>query len=651
MIMEGLSENCNRAVARTRASLKPYVWSAIVLHVVLAFHNYTGVDGANFFSYYSQYVFGMPSGRCHYFSASFSVLAIPHVLSYLFGIPLTICAKCIHALCWIACSYIVVTIFQNRGTSSPWWFISLAFNPVAIFAIHYHVQSDATVLFLMITGLALYNGRGAASKILAGLSWAVAVSIKAFPLLLLPLFLFDRRRRAVDRAIFYTSTVFFFMLPEIPWLCTIGWAKTYAGAVGHSYVSRFGLNYIAMAARGEWLYASFARWMFACANLAFQWIAVGLVLVAGLLVFFRRATLFRAMGLYFALLLLLSVKNAPQYFIFVIPFAVLARRKGALIFANAAYAIILAFFYLLNEEMNGSYWLIKPLGFMSISPEALASWERLRESVSIYLWGYLYLLASLIFVLIYSPAKDERQDGEVSNGEIGVTFRRLFCGALLLLWGLSFFSIRFTGNPFSYPDNGLPEAVNCNTVLEPASTLDWYGTRAEYELQFTGLKPGDAVRVSGDSYFLIRLANRTLGPYRGDGNKLYSFWWGVSYPLTYEALRESGFRVTVINYLCSARGINTITARLIGQGRDWDQLGHMLDGKVELNRCRINGIDYGVELGQRIGWLDSKWLTIRPKNFQFKGSSYINIFTIILLYIIVFFAIVGGRLKMGKGER
>jgi len=636
---------------KNNASLTPFVWGAILFHFVLAFHNYTGVDGANFFSYYSQYVFGMPSGRCHYFSASFSVLAIPHLLSCLCDIPLTTCAKCIHAVSWIACSYIVVTIFHNRRTgSSPWWFIMLAFNPVAIFAIHYHVQSDATVLFLMITGLALYNARGAPSKILAGLSWAVAVSIKAFPLLLLPLFLFDRRSRAVDKAIFYTSAAFFFMLPEIPWLCNIGWAKTYAGAVGHSYVSRFGLNHIAMTAQGEGIYAWFLRRLFAGADLAFQWMAIVLVLVAGLLVFFRKITLFRSMGLYFTLLLLFSVKNAPQYFIFVIPFAVLARRKGALIFANAAYAIILAFFYLFDEEMNGSYSLLNPLSFMSIGPGALVFWERLKEPISLYVWGYLYLLASALFVWIYLPAQGGRQNAGVLSREISLTFIRLFCGALLLLWGLSFFSMRFTGNPFSYPDNGLTEVVNCNTVLEPASTLDWYGTRAEYELQFTGLKPGDAVRVSGDSYFLIRLANRAWGPYRGDGNKLYSFWWGISYPLTYESLRESGFRATVVNYLCSIRGVNTITARLIGQGRDWDQYGHMLEGKINVRRCRANGIDYRVEFGERRGWLDSVWLSIRPKDYRCKGSSYINIFNIILLYIAIFFTVVGGRLKMRKRE-
>ncbi|MCX6340026.1 MAG: glycosyltransferase 87 family protein [Candidatus Aureabacteria bacterium] len=618
----------------------------------MAFHNYTGVDGANFFSYYSQYAFGMPSGRCHYFSASFSVLAIPHLLSCLCDIPLTTCAKCIHALSWIACSYIVVTIFHNRRTgSSPWWFIMLAFNPVAMFAIHYHVQSDATVLFLMITGLALYNAKGAPSKILAGMSWAVAVSIKAFPLLLLPLFIFDRSSRTRDKAIFYMSVALFFIIPEIPWLCTIGWAKTYADAIGHSYVCRFGLNRIAMAAQGEGLYAWFVRRLFTSADFSFQWIAIVLVLVAGFLVLFRKITLFRSMGLYFALLLLFSVKNAPQYFIFVIPFAVLAKRKGALIFANAAYAIILVFFYLLDEEMNGSYCLLRVLNFMSISPGALVFWDRLKEPISLYVWGYLYLIASFLFVWIYLPAQGGRQNAGALSREISLTFRRLFCGALLLLWGLSFFSMRFAGNPFSYPDNGFPEAVNCNTMLEPPSTLNWYGGRGEYELQFTGMRPGDAVRVSGDSYFLIRLANHTLGPYRGDGNKLYSFWWGISYPLTYEALRESGFKVTIINYLCSIRGINTITARLIGQGRDWDPYGHMLDGKVKVTRCRIDGVDYGVELGQRTGWLDSVWLSIRPKNFQFKGASYINIFTIILLYIIVFFAVVGGRLKMGKGER
>ena len=68
---------------------------------------------------------------------------------------------------------------------------------------------------------------------------------------------------------------------------------------------------------------------------------------------------------------------------------------------------------------------------------------------------------------------------------------------------------------------------------------------------------------------------------------------------------------------------------------------------MAVTRCRIDGVDYGVEYGERRGWLDSVWLTIMPKDYKFKGNSYVNVFTINLLYIAIFFIVMGRRLRMG----
>lgn len=634
------------------ASLKPFIWGAILFHFVLAFHDCFGVDGSYYFSAYSQYAFGLCRGFFNYYSASFSAVAIPHLMSCVLHIPFVDAIKLINALCWITCSYLAVRVcLGDRTPASRWWFVLLAFNPVAVFNIHYHVQYESLVLCLMLGGLALYRCAGSSPKIQAGVCWALAVSAKSFPALLLPLFICDRRTALREKAYFYLSCASFFLLPEIPWVCKIGWRRAFMGALSYKSLYRFGLCRIAEARDA----AGALRWcagrLLAMTDGAILLIVVGVLIAVGMLIYVRKISLFHGMGLYLALLLFLSPRNSPQYLVFVIPFLILFRNRPALIFANASYAIILVFFYLLDPEMSGSYCLLKPLSFLSISQGVLAFWEAFRAPISLYLWGYLYIVASFVFVYAYRPVGGGSAVGDREMRGCRAPMRKLAWGGLLLFWGLGFFSTDFRGNPFSVPRDGLSEVEICNRVLQPADTLGWYGTTGEYEMEFAGLKPGDAVRLSGDTYFTIRTRDRLIGPFRGDGNKYYSFWWGISYPLTYESLRESGFKVTVINYLCSIRGVNTITARLIGQGRDWDSYGHMLDGKVEVNRCRIDGIDYGVELGQRAGWLDSKWLSIRPKNFQFKGASYINIFTIILLYIIVFFVVVGGRLKMGKGER
>lgn len=631
-------------------SLKPFIWGAILFHSVLAFHNCFGVDGSCYFSSYSQYAFGLCRGFFNYYSASFTAVAIPHLMACMLRIPFVDAIKLINALCWIACSYLVVRLYSgDRTPASRWWFVCLAFNPVAVFNIHYHVQYESLALFLMIAGLGLYQREGNVPKIQAGVCWSLAVSVKSFPALLLPLFICDRRTTMRGKACFYLSCALFFFLPEIPWIHRLGWRAAFMGALGYKSLYRFGLCRIAEGGDAAGALRWYAGRLLEMADSGILLIVLGVLLTAGTLVYWKRVSLFHGMGFCLALILLLSPRNSPQYFLFVIPFLVLSRSAPAMIFANASYALILAFFYLLDPEMNGSYCLLKGLGFLAISRNSLVFWEAWRSLASLYLWGYLYVAASFVFAYAYRPGGGK--DGvEVSGwgGDGAFAGKSIWVG-LFLFWGLGFFSTYFTGNPFSVSPGRLSETEINNIVLQPPSTLGWYGTTGEYDLRFTDLKPGEAVRVSGDTYFSIRTGDRLIGPFRGDGNKLYSFWWGISYPLTYETLRENGFKATIINQLCSIRGINTITARLIGQGRDWDQYGHLLDGKIAVTRCRIDGVDYGVELGERRGWLDSVWLSIMPKGYAFKGNSYVNVFTINLLYIAVFFAVVGRRLGMGEG--
>ncbi|MCX6356067.1 MAG: glycosyltransferase 87 family protein [Candidatus Aureabacteria bacterium] len=623
-------------------SLGPFLCIAVCAHLFLALHNYCGVDGANFFSYYSQYAFGLSGGRCNYFSASFSALAVPHVISCLLRVPLVACAKFLQSVFWIWCSYLVVTMLPKHARGGRVrWFLFLALNPVAIFNIHYHVQYDALALFLMVAGLDCYRRKGAAARLLAGLCWALAVSVKTYPALLLPLFLFDRREPVRGKALFYCSLLLFFLIPEIPWICRVGWSQTFLPALGYQGFHRFGL-YLLTGASGE----GWAGKASALTDSAMPALAAVVLILVGTLIRRGRASLFQGIGLFLALLLLVSTRNAPQYFIFVIPFLILFRSRGALVFANAAYAVILAFFYLLDKEMSGSYCLLNCLHAVSIGGGALAFWGRLSPWISRYVWGCAFIIASGVFSWAYWPARGEVKDDPVPAASRGKKSTAPLWIVLSALWGLSLLSAHFRGNPFSMPPNGLPDILNCNTVLEPASTLAWYGSRGEYELRFTGLSPGDAVLVSGDSYFRVRIGDRTIGPFRGDGNKLYSFWWGISYSLSYDDLEKNNFLVGVTNQLCSIRGENTVMARLGGNGRDWIPNGHGLEGKVQVMRCALNGVPCDVTQGERLGWQDTGWLTLSPSIVPAGGHSAVNIFTILLAYLVVFFSIVTPRLDV-----
>ena len=88
--------------------LKPFVWGAVFFHSVLAFHNCFGVDGSCYFSAYSQYAFGLCRGFFNYYSASFTAVAIPPLMSCVLRIPFVNAIKLINAVCWVAGSYLVV---------------------------------------------------------------------------------------------------------------------------------------------------------------------------------------------------------------------------------------------------------------------------------------------------------------------------------------------------------------------------------------------------------------------------------------------------------------------------------------------------------------------------------------------------------------
>lgn len=626
----------------------PAVGAAIIVHLFLAVHNYCGVDGADFFSQYSQFAYGLRSARYVYFSASCAAVAIPHAVSCLAHIPLTVSAKIMQAAFWIACSYLLVEYFRPpRVRPARGWFLFLALNPVAIFAIHYHLQRDAMVLFLMIAGLAMYRAPSLFAKALAGMCWALAVSAKVYPALFLPLFLFDRRNGLRDTTLFYASCALFFLIPEIPWIYSIGWHGTFAPPLAYRSFTRFGLARVVEGLPAAGPGGRGLAWLFAAANQGAPAIALILVAAAALRVYRKDLSLFRAIGFCFAALFVLSPKNAPQYFIFLIPFCVAARSLRCMLFGNASYALILSLFYLLDMEMNGSYCLVKPLAGLSISRETLLFWEGLAPWISRYLWGYLFLLASVAFAYSFRPGEDKAPPERAWPRPPGRRARVLLCGVCASLWGISLFSTHFSWNPFSVHDDGLTDTLKCNRVLQPPSTLGWYGTTVEYEVRFNGLMPGDAVRVSGDSYFSVDLAGRRIGPFRGDGNKLYSFWWGVSYPLGYDDLRANDFTVRIVNQLCSIRGVNTITARLIQPWRDWRADGHHCEGKIGVTGCLLDGIGYGVDYGERRGWLDTEWLTLSPRGVPRQGGRVCNIFTIIVAYIVVFFTAAAVRLKVG----
>jgi len=530
---------------------------------------------------------------------------------------------------------------ETRARGGVRWFLFLALNPVAIFNIHYHVQYDALALFLMVAGLDCYRRKGAAARLLAGLCWALAVSVKTYPALLLPLFLFDRREPARGKALFYSSFLLFFLIPEIPWICRVGWSQTFLPALAYQGFHRFGLCRLAGAPGAGWTGKAIAL-----ADSGMPAVTAVLLILVGTLIRRGRASLFQGIGLFLALLLFVSTRNAPQYFIFVVPFLVLFRSRGALVFANAAYAVILAFFYLLDNEMSGSYCLLNCLHAVSIGGGALAFLGRLAPWISRYLWGFAFIIASGVFSWGYWPARREVKADPMPVAARGMKSRAPLWIVLSALWGLSLVSVHFRGNPFSMPANGLPDILNCNTVLEPASTIAWYGSSGEYELRFTGLSPGDSVLVSGDSYFQVRLGDRTMGPFRGDGNKLYSFWWGISYSLAYDDLKKNNFVVGITNQLCSIRGENTVTARLGGNGRDWIPNGHGLEGKIQVLRCALNGVRCDVSQGERRGWHNTGWRTLSPNIVSAGGHSVINIFTILLASLVIFFSIVARRLNV-----
>ncbi len=279
----------------------------------------------------------------------------------------------------------------------PWWAIGVfVLSPVAFMVSGFHgnVDSVLALLLLVAAWLALEN-----KPALCGLALGLACNVKVAPLLLAPVFLAWWRERRAWRPFLLSAAV----------VTLAGWAPALLGApreflgnvLGYQgYWGIWGLSY--------WLRASgapvFEKVGFAELSSA-QLLVMGICkwgIIAGVLAiaWLRRKSaapgLFTTLAWVWALFFVCATGVAPQYFVWLAPFLLVATPRWSAA-VTAAASVFLFVFY--NVTANVRTDRVRITGGDPWTPPWVKPWDLARsDNPHIALWGPWQTLPWIILV-------------------------------------------------------------------------------------------------------------------------------------------------------------------------------------------------------------------------------------------------------------
>ena len=236
------------------------------------------------------------------------------------------------------------------------WSLCWALNPVAILTSAFHGNLMATIPCLVTGALVAAPGfvarhRRALLLTVSAMLLGLAIAMRSFPVLMLPLFLFFATRTVREAILFTLTAVYASALSTLPYLIyapqtflrevfgytgtpDFGWAsivRTMAHLSGGPMVSLF--HYQPLLQMSKWLFlTSFA-----------------IVLLS--LPFFGRGALSRVLLLPPLLFYGLYGGVAAQYLVWVIPMAILGRQYFVLAFSAVATVTMIAFYLLYHPQI------------------------------------------------------------------------------------------------------------------------------------------------------------------------------------------------------------------------------------------------------------------------------------------------------------
>ena len=242
-------------------------------------------------------------------------------------------------------------------TPAAIWSLLYILNPVTIITSSAHGQFDSIVSLLTILSIYLLTFPSKKFYILLSpIILGLAISFKANPAMILPVFLVFGQRALPERARFFLLTCLTIGIIFLPFLL-LNFNATLVSVFGYSGVSDFGY---AAVLRALWYQINAEYWLpqaedlIGASKLAFLLGAALLVILSS-----GKDTLIRSCLLIYLLFLTVFSGQSAQYSIWVLPLGILLRDRWVIAFSFAALFAHLGFYlFFAPELLLGKYFTI-----------------------------------------------------------------------------------------------------------------------------------------------------------------------------------------------------------------------------------------------------------------------------------------------------
>jgi len=266
------------------------------------------------------------------------------------------------------------------------WSLVYILNPVTIIISSAHGQFDSIVSLLVILSIYLLTDPAKKySRFLSPVILGIAISFKANPAMILPVFLLFGKRSLSERARFLLLTCITIGIIFVPFLL-LNFKATLSSVFGYSGVSDFGY---AAVLRALWYQINAEYWLPQAGDLLSA-SKISFLLGASLLVILTagKDNLIKGCLLIYLLFLTVFSGQSAQYSLWVLPLGIILRQKWIFTYSFAALFAYFGFYlFFAPELLLGQYFQIVG-GFFQ------------PEYMTIYFFGNLMLWAATLIWFI-----------------------------------------------------------------------------------------------------------------------------------------------------------------------------------------------------------------------------------------------------------
>ena len=452
-----------------------------------------------------------------------------------FVIPINITQKLFPILSELGISIFIYWYIKDRFSENQTKILIILYllNPINIYISVFHGQFDSVAIFLTIFSVYLL-GKTAPKMmhiIFSAISFSLAIGIKVFPLLFLPVILVYPRISLRSKIYFTFFTAVFLLLPVLahPQLSLTEVINYFKYPLSYKSYGIFGLDGIlGLLGSGFHQYYRSNLRLIACLSCS----------VGALIVIKKKLSLYRGFLIYILAILAFSTSMAPQYLVWLVPFIFISNSILG-IFFSFVLGFFLPWYYLLPSDNSGVFAALTSLSFLT--PSSLIyyfKFPKLTNFIDINVrWRFLALFLITWFIIVsLSKTKAQVKKSKTESFRLPGKFLSV-CFILVFLSTVCAVYLEWvtTHNSKTFVSKEIVTSQNA----KPAYFL--YGYNIEQDIIIPKWLELKQVTIDGGDYLKVSLNNQTHYYY---GNQHWDYHGGwrstrAAYPMPIDSSTDN----------------------------------------------------------------------------------------------------------------